>query len=458
MEQSQTDGRRLSSRFGFINGDVLSWALWDWATSAFSSVVVTFLFAAYLTNKDLFGASANTDLGWADAIAGIVVALIAPAVGEWTDKSGKRKTVIVLTSLIVGVSVLGMFWVTPHSGLLLGLVLLGVGNVALECGSVVYNAMVGDVSTEKTVGRVSGFGWGLGYVAGIVLLLVLYLSFISPQVGLFGVTSHNGMDVRISMVVTGAWILVFALPLMIKTHNAPPVARRNRGVAGAYREVFRAIRRFWRTDRSVVWFLLSSAIYRDGLAGVFSFGGVLAGVVFGFSAEQVMVFGIAANVVAGIATILFGRLDDRIGSAKVILISLVSLLIAGGAVFLFHDGGQAVFWVFGLLLCIFVGPAQSASRTYLIRIAPDNMEGELFGLYATTGRVISFLAPMMYSTAILLAAAAMGRTKDQVAYFGILGIMLVLLAGLLTFLPLLRASNSSQADGASTSTEDAARI
>lgn len=421
--------------------------MWDWGSAAFNAVVTTFVFATYLANDTLFGPDANALLGWVLAAAGIFVALTAPAVGQWTDHSGKRNTSLTMATVGVVVIMALLFFVKPDGGgfyMWLGLILLALGNIIFETGSVVYNSMVTDVSTPKTVGRVSGFGWGMGYVGGIVLLAILYVGFIAPDVGWFGVTSKDGQNIRVSMIIAAIWFLLSALPIMITGKNRPPAGDQTSGIIDAYKQVIRSLVRFWREDRSVVWFLISSAIYRDGLAGVFSFGGVLAAAAFGFSPGQVLIFGISANVVAGFATIVFGRLDDKLGSRAVIVLSLVLMVISGMAVFLFHAGidlgpiqldSTKMFWIFGLILCIFVGPTQSSSRTYLVRIAPPGEEGELFGLYATTGRAVSFMAPFMYATSITIAAGSLGVAKSEVAYFGILGIILVLLVGLLAFLP-----------------------
>lgn len=433
--------------YGFLTKEVWTWAIWDWGSAAFNAVVTTFVFSTYLTNPTLFGPDANALLGWALATAGILVALTAPAIGQWTDRSGKRNTTLTIATLGVVIIMALLFFVEPDGGgvyMWLGLILLALGNVIFETGSVVYNSMVTDVSSPRTVGRVSGFGWGMGYVGGIVLLAILYVGFIAPDEGWFGVTSENGQNIRVSMIVASIWFLISALPLMITGKDREPVSTQTQGIIEAYRQVIRSLARLWKTDRSVVWFLISSAIYRDGLAGVFSFGGVLAAAAFGFEAGEVLIFGIAANVVAGVATIVFGRMDDKRGSRVVIILSLALMVFAGMVIFFFHSGiglgplqldSKTMFWVFGLILCIFVGPTQSASRTYLARVAPPREEGELFGLYATTGRAVSFLAPFMYATAITLAAAASGEPKTEVAHFGILGIVIVLLIGLLAFLP-----------------------
>ena len=414
---------------------VAAWAVWDWASAAFNAVVTTFVFSVYIANADLFGDSANAQLGWTMTAAGLFVAVIAPVVGQSTDRTGKRRGLITLTTSITILVTAALALVRPdESYLWLGLLLLAVGNIAFDTGSVVYNAMLSDLSTPKNIGKISGIGWGLGYLGGIVLMLILYVGIIGPEVGWFGVTSGDAMDIRVAMVLAAVWTLVFSLPLMLTASDTEPKATEKLGIVGSYKELFVSIGRLWRRDRSIVWFLISSAIYRDGLAGVFAFGGVLAGVAFGFSSGEVLIFGIVANLVAGLATIFFGYVDDRIGSRPVILFSLGSMVILGILIFVLHDLGPLVFWVAGLLLCIFVGPAQASSRTYLARIIPPGEEGEIFGLYATTGRAVSFMSPFMYSTAIILGASLLGTTKAESAYFGILGIVIVLLTGFIAFL------------------------
>lgn len=424
---------------------VIYWGLWDWGSAAFNAIVTTFIFAFYISNPKLFGDHANSYLGWALGIAGIIIALIAPALGQAVDRSGKRATVLSVTTLGTAAIIALLFFVKPGEDyLLLGLVLVGIGNILFETGSVVYNSLLSDLAKKEHYGRISGFGWGLGYLGGIVLLLILFIGFISPEVGWFGVTSVEGLNVRVSMLIAAAWLAGFSLPLIFTLKNKARVE--DNAVAGfshAYRELFRSIVDLWHRDRIVLWFLISSAIYRDGLAGVFSFGAIIAGVAFGFSSSEVIVFGIAANVVAGIFTIGFGWLDDRIGAAKVIIFSVGSMVVLGTCVFVFHDGifgfsGHDAYWAFGLALCVFVGPTQSASRTYLARLAPPGEEAEIFGLYATTGRAASPLAPLLYASAISMGAWLLNISQEEAAYFGVMGIVVVLFLGLVAFIPVAR--------------------
>ncbi|HYI32909.1 MAG TPA: MFS transporter [Glaciibacter sp.] len=409
---------------------VVAWSLWDWGSAAFNAVVTTFVFTVYLTGSS-FGDEdiVSAQLGWALAIAGFLIAVLAPVTGQRSDTSGRRKFWLGVNTFIVVAITAAMFFVQPSpSFLLLGLFLIAAGNVFFEFASVNYNAMLAQVSTPRTIGKVSGFGWGMGYLGGIVLLLIVYFGFIRPDVGLFGVTSEDGIAVRVSMLIAAAWFGLFALPVLfaVPEYSSPTERRARVGFIQSYVVLGHDIARLWQTSRQTVHFLIASAVFRDGLAGVFTFGGVLAASVYGFSPGDVIIFAIAANVVAGIATMAVGVLDDRLGPKPVIIASLIGLLVSGMVVFALHDGGPLVFWTAGLALTLFVGPAQSASRTFLARLIPPGREGEVFGLYATTGRAVSFLAPMAFALFVMI----FGET-----YWGILGIMLVLLLGLLLLIP-----------------------
>ncbi|MEF3403170.1 MFS transporter [Agromyces sp. CCNWLW203] len=416
---------------GARKGRIFAWGLWDWGSAAFNAVVTTFVFTVYLTSES-FGPKGTVEaqLGWALAIAGLLIAVLAPITGQRSDTSGRRKFWLAVNTYIVVAMTVAMFFVQPGPEyLLLGLFLVAAGNVFFEFAGVNYNAMLVQVSTPRSIGKVSGFGWGMGYVGGIVLLLVVYFGFIQPEVGLFGVTGENGMDVRVTMLVSALWFGLFALPVLFAVpeyRNPAAVEREKIGFFASYARLGRDIKRLWNEQRNTVWFLLASAVFRDGLAGVFTFGGVLAASVFGFSAGEVIIFAIAANVVAGISTIAVGALDDKLGAKPVIMTALIGLVVSGLLVFFLHDGGQIVFWTAGLALCLFVGPAQSASRTFLARLIPAGREGEVFGLYATTGRAVSFLAPTAFALFVTIGGEP---------YYGILGIVLVIALGLALLIP-----------------------
>ncbi|MCL3861579.1 MFS transporter [Actinotalea sp. K2] len=436
---------------------IVAWSLWDWGSAAFNAVITTFVFTRWITSEAFVDpvlvtaaqaegtaggpasaalsvtlAEHSAWLGWGLAIGGLVIAVLAPVLGARADDAGRRKRWLgIHTGVTVALSA-AMVLVRPDPesltfNLLLGITLLALANIAFELASVNYNAMLAQISSPSSMGRVSAVGWGAGYIGGIVLLLILFVGFINPEVGWFGVTGEDGMDIRISVLVAALWFGAFAVPVLLAVPEVPQSSSRPPvSVVESYRRLGRDVVGLWRHSRPTLRFLIASAVYRDGLAGVFTFGAVIASVTFGFSASEVVVFAIVANVVAGISTFLAGLLDDALGPKRVIVGSLVGLIAAGLAVFVWHDGGQGVFWVFGLLLCVFVGPAQSASRSLLCRVIPPGRESEIFGLYATTGRAASFVTPLAFSTFIAVA---------QAQYWGILGIVLVLAVGLVLLLP-----------------------
>jgi len=411
-------------------GRIAAWAAWDWGSAAFNAVIVTFVFTVYLTDSvgiDLPGnISANTWLGWTLGIAGFFVAILAPVTGQRADAGGRRKLSLgVWTGLTVLVMV-GLFAVKDeYQYLWLGLLLLGLGSIFFEFATVSYNAMLRQVSTPENIGRVSAFGWSMGYFGGIVLLLVCYVGFIHPDVGWFGVTAQDGLNIRVVALFAAAWFAVFAIPVLIKVPEITGLPRSKRaGFFASYRVLFRDLAALYRTDRHTVYFLGASALFRDGLNAVFTFGAVLAVTVYGINSADVLIFGVAANVISAIGALTAGRLDDKWGPKRIIVISLSGMLIAG-TILLFVSGPTA-FWIFGLILCLFVGPAQSSSRTFLARLAPPGHEGQLFGLYATTGRAVSFVAPVLFG----LFTYWFGSDRA-----GIIGILLVLAGGLAALWP-----------------------
>ncbi|MEN3121803.1 MFS transporter [Janibacter sp. LM] len=416
-------------------GRIVGWAMWDWGAQPFNTVITTFVFAVYLTSES-FGSTntTSTALAISTAVSGLLVALLAPVLGQNSDRSGRGVRNLRLLTWVLAALSASLFLVRPEPAyLVLGLVLLGAGSIVSEIASVNYNASIEQVASPSNIGRVSGFGWGMGYLGGILVLLLLFFVFIDPEVGLFGVTGEDALDIRVSMIVCGLWILLFTVPTFLVLKDAPRDKAPRVGIIDSYKLVGDSLRRLWGQSRHTVYFLGASALFRDGLAGVFAFGAVLAAGTFGMSAGEVIIFGAVANIVAGIATMLFGLLDDVLGPKRVIVISLVALVGLGLAIFLLHDGGTMVFWTLGLAMTAFVGPAQAASRSFLARVIPEGQGGEIFGLYATTGRVVSFVSPAAFGVAIAIGAAVTG--DDNTQYWGILGIGVVLLAGLLVLLP-----------------------
>jgi UMF1 family MFS transporter len=412
---------------------VVAWALWDCGSTGIGAIVVTFVFSVYLTRTvgdDLPGDTSPASwLGWALFFSGVTVALLAPVTGVWVDAPHRRRgTLAVLTAIVVLLTSAMSLIRDDASYLLVGLLLLGFTAACNDLASVPYNAMLRQLTTPETSGRVSGFGWGAGYVGSMALLLVVYWGFIAgdgPTAGLLDIPTADGQNVRAAMLVAAAWMAAFALPVLLapppRDVETPP--RPSAGVFSAYRNLWSDLLGEWRRDRNVVYYLLASAVFRDGLAGVFTFGAVLGVNVYGVSAADVLLFGVTANVVAAVGAMLGGLLDDRVGSKTVILGSLAAMIAVG--LTLMALSGVAAFWVCGLLLCLFIGPTQASARTLLLRMTAVGKEGVAFGLYTMTGRAVAPLAPFLFSTFVAVFGA------DRA---GIGGLMLVLAAGFVAML------------------------
>jgi UMF1 family MFS transporter len=394
---------------------VLAWALWDCGSTGIGAVVVTFVFSVYLTRSvgdDLPGDTSPASLlGWALFFSGLTVAVLAPVTGVWVDAPHRRRqTLGVLTAMVVLLTAAMSLIRDDARYLLAGLLLLGFTAACNDLASVPYNAMLRQLTTPENSGRVSGFGWAAGYIGTMVLLIIVYAGFINRETP----------DVRAAMLLAAGWMAAFALPVLIVPPPADlePPPRPSVGVLGAYRKLWSDLADEWRRDRNVVYYLLASAVFRDGLAGVFTFGAVLGVNVYGVSAARVLLFGVAANVVAAIGAVLGGLLDDRVGSKAVILGSLAAMIAVG--LTLMSLSGVVAFWVCGLLLCLFIGPTQASARTLLLRMTVQGKEGVSFGLYTMTGRAVAPLAPFMFSTFVAVFGA------DRA---GIGGLMLVLAVG-----------------------------
>jgi UMF1 family MFS transporter len=380
----------------------LAWAAWDWALQPFFTVITTFVFAVYLTS-DLFlsdtdaalpagspeydaayGALSSA-LGGALAVAAVVVAVAAPVVGLRSDALARRKVMLAVTTAVVVVMTAAMFFVRPEPGFfVVGVVLLAIGTVFAELSYVPYNALLVEVSTTRNRARVGSLGYGLGYLGGILVMIVVYVGFIAGEPYWFGVSEAESENIRAITLVCAAWILVFSVPLFLAVPEparaASPEVRL--GVLDIYRHVFATIRRLVTEDRQAFRFLLASAVFRDGLSGVFVFGGVLAAVTFGFSFTEVTIFGILASLGAGLSTIASGWIEQRVGSRRLILFALPLIIVTLTVMFLARDAGPATFWICGLITTLFSNHHDDAGADRLRRrvlrpLHDDRPRGEL---------------------------------------------------------------------------------
>jgi MFS transporter, UMF1 family len=377
---------------------IWAWALYDFANSPFTTLVVTFIYAAYFTQAMTDDEISGTRL-WTTAISttAIVVALASPLMGAVADRGGYRKLFLVaFTAICIGATV-RLYGIPPGADgadtALQALVWFVVANIGFEMASVFYNAFLPDVASADRIGRVSGYGWSLGYFGGLLALVLALVGFVQPETPWFGFSRAAGENVRATNLLVAGWYAVFSLPLLLWVHEDR--SRTTRGghiVRASYAQLVRTLTEV-RKYRQVVRFLLARLLYNDGLVTVFAFGGIYAAGTFDFTIEEILVFGIVLNVTAGFGAFVCGFLDDRIGGKRTIQISLVGLSTATLLAMVAQT--RLWFWLAGVFIGIFSGPNQSASRSLMGRFVPSGKENEFYGFFAFSGKATAFVGPFV---------------------------------------------------------------
>jgi len=454
---------------------VISWIFFDWAAQPYFTLITTFVFAPYFTSFVAPDpASGQAMWGFATAAAGLMIALMSPVLGAIADASGRRKPWIAGFGVLLVIGS-GLMWFGKPgdpSVILPLLLAYAIASVGVEFATVFNNAMMPTLVPPNQIGRLSGTGWATGYVGGI-LSLILVLGFLaaSPDTGLtlFGFTPLFGLDPvthegdRITGPLTGIWFVIFVLPMFLLTPDYPA----RRPLRPALREGLTGLRQTLGElpkQKSMATFLLANMIYTDGLVSLFAFGGIYAAGTFGWHTIQIGTFGIILAIAGTLGAWLGGKLDDRLGPKRVIMGSMLVLLfaicaillvdkdsiffvkvappVAGGA--LFAGAAERAYLVLGCLIGAAGGPLQAASRTLLIRLAPKDRIAQYFGLFALTGKVTSFIGPLLIGAITAVTASQKAGMATLVLFF-VVGLALLVRVSVVPALPGRRANAGNAA-------------
>jgi UMF1 family MFS transporter len=319
---------------------------------------------------------------------------------------------------------------------------VGTASLAFELAMVFYNALLPRVAPASHLGRVSGWGWGIGYFGGLASLAICLLLLVQPEAPLFGLISKEGQaHIRASAWLVAVWYALFSLPLFLLVPDRAPASAVS--ARTAMREGLRTLGRTLAglpRHPAVLRFLVASALWRDGINTITAFGGIYAASTFGMTTPQILLFAILLNVTAGLGALGFASMDDRVGARPTIFVSLVGLFACGAGMLLI--GTPAWDWapdphlplpftapqqwllLLGLGLGVFFGPAQAAGRSMMARLAPPGLETEMFGLYALTGRVVSFFGPALYAAAVSLFQSQRAGLATVLVLFALGGAVL----------------------------------
>jgi len=401
---------------------IFNFALYDFANSAFTTIIITFIFATYFAKQiapnPILGQSY---WGWTIGVTGFLVAIIGPIAGSFADKKNKIVFFIRCFSLLcIFFTALLWFSKPSQSYLLYTLVIVGIANLFYELSLIFYNSLLKNISTSKNLGRSSGFGFALGYIGGIIILLISIKLFIDNEHLPFGLTQEESQNIRAIALLVSVWFLIFSTPfLFFIIKESKKKIRKN------FSSNFKDLKKLlWNKKISILGkFLVARMLYADGLNAIIVMGGIFAVGVFNLEIKDLLKLSILMNITAFIGAFFGGIINDKYGSKIVIIFSLIGLILSSTAILFTFSASTFLF--LAAINGLFIGPIQSASRVVITSMLKKNNQGKGFGLFATSGKLTSFMGPLLVSTVTFL-------TDSQ--RIGFSAAILLLLSGLIVLL------------------------
>lgn len=420
---------------------IWGWFFFDWASQPFNTLLITFIFAPYVSELVGDGTTAQSAWGFGIGAAGLVIAFFAPILGALADTGGNRLRWIWVFAAMYVVGAAGLWFAVPGDfNLFTILLFFAIGMIGMEFATTFTNSMLPDLGPREDIGRISGNGWAFGYLGGLIALLIMLGFFAdNAETGrtLLGLEPAFGLDpdlregTRAVGPVTAIWFAVFMIPFFLfvrdpKSHPAP------KGAVKIALHDLRATLKRLPQNRSLFAYLGSSMFYRDALNGMYAFGGIYAAGVLGWSVQNVGIFGVIAIVTGAIAAWLGGKADARFGPKPVIVVCILALTLVGISIVLISRDSMfgvpmkegstlpdIAFYIIGAVIGGAGGVIQSASRTMMVRQANPARMTEAFGLYALAGKATSFLAPL------LIGVTTMATGSQQLGVSPVIGLFLI---------------------------------
>ncbi len=392
----------------------IAYILYDWAISPLPTLHTTFIFSIFFVQavapNEILG---NVWWSWMIAACSITIAVGSPLSGADADRRGTRKRWLLVMTIISAVATSCLWFVVPSSELteqsqnwmiVITLVLSYLAIITNDGVYTFYNALLPSVAEKKWMGRVSGWAFGVGYISGLVALFCA-LPIVAPSMfglsePLFGISTDNATNIRITMPFVSIWLLVFSIPLFLY------VAEPEKANEPSFLETFKSGLQAVIQIPGLLRFLIARMFYADALVVVFAMGGIYAGTVFGFSisgpvAQNLIFFGIVLNLTSGIGAILGGYSDDFFGSYLTLKVALIGLALSSLMAIL--TSSLLIFWIAGCFLGIFIGPVQSCTRVLVANAVPiPELRSRIFGLFMLSGKATSFIGPLLYGVFVTI--------------------------------------------------------
>ena len=392
--------------------------LFDWATSPIPTIHTTFIFSVYFVNS-IADNSGSFYWGLIIGIAGVLTAFLGPLLGSFSDKKGIRKKTLFILVLIGFLATSLLWFAKPNEKYFLyAIVFSFISILSMELIFVSYNSLLKKVSDKNDYGKISGLSWCSGYIGGISALIICLVLFIFPTELPFNISKDQGGDVRSCMVFISIWLVIFSIPIFLYVEE-PKKNVTQKNTINYLIEGFKIIVK----NKTLLRYFIARVFYFDALVTIFAFGGIYASKVFNFSQIEILYFAILINVSAALGAILGGFFDDKFSPFKVIKISILGIIFSGIILLLIND--KNLFWLVSFSLGIFIGPLQSSSRVLLTKIIPEERGGQFFGFAIFSGKVTSFLGPLIYG----IIATSLNSQKFAMTFVILLFIISIVLIG-----------------------------
>ena len=407
---------------------IFNFALYDFANSAFTTIIITFIFATYFAKQFATNPVLGQSYwGWTIGITGFLVAIIGPVVGSFADKKNRIVFFIRCFSLLCILFTTLLWFSKPsQSYLLYTLVIVGVANLFYELSLIFYNSLLKDISTDKNLGKSSGFGFALGYIGGIIILLISIKLFIDTENLPFGLIKEESQNIRAIALLVSIWFLIFSIPFLFFVIKESK-KRIKKSVSSDFADLKKLL---WDKKISVLGkFLIARMLYADGLNAIIVMGGIFAVGVFNLEIKDLLKLSVLMNTTAFIGAFVGGMANDRYGSKIVIIFSLIGLILSSVAILFTFS--VSTFFFLASINGLFIGPIQSASRVVITSMLNKNNQGKGFGLFATSGKSTSFVGPLLVSTVTFLTASQR---------IGFSAAIILLLSGLIILLNIRKIS------------------
>ena len=391
--------------------EIFSWCLYDFANSSYTTIILTLAFSVYFTEVVMPGAEGKKVWGWTYALSMLTIGIMSPLLGAIADYGKLKKKLLFLFTYICIISTAFLYFVDAGD-IALAVILIFISNIGFTGGMHFYNSFLIDISYEENIGRISGYGWSLGYIGGLLSLVLAY-NFLKD-----GVTNP---DFRLSFPMVSLFFAVFSIPTFLFLHEEPsPEAKEVKHYLShglkRIKRTFHEIKKF----KEIVKYFPGYLLYTDAINTVVIFSAIFASQVLGFTPTELLIYFIITQSTASLGAWGFGFISDTIGPKKSITITLIMWVVVVVSAYFVQTKFQ--FYIIGIIASSAMGANQSASRSMIGLFTPHGKNAEFFGFYAMMGKFAAILGPILYGE----VTAATGSQR-----YALLSLGLFFLVGLI---------------------------